>query len=760
MPSPTTQQERPSGARAQRGGNREQEPGYGLGLDDEFERVNTAGSSSMNPNNTDNSLNNNFDDTFPIKEIEPLEDTPEDTDEFSNLRKLIADVAQPILPPDEEQKIQTASDFVRQFLVARDMENTYNVFQAEWYASRADTAAQIEMEKDPQKKQMLENALRVPPIPQVYIDNQRMAETLRKMRQHLEETKSETEKATKKWHRFKKQRDYHKMHHQRLSQQKNKLVAEFARLQSKYQQYEPTMTDLRQKYEVAMKAKMLIEVDRDKQQRTLESLQRQQAMEAQTRDAVTAANEFNDMSGLDGFSVEEECAESDVNRPVGHISKHSLDKDFRDRKTAKRKNKNIKQNGKNIVEEDDIITDNMNRLDGKVGGHYKNHSLLELVAKVLFGVFVLIGLTVGALECYLRRQNVVRKPLLIDDPAKRFSKFSFDEGISSNGRVRPAEWPPAEGENPHPNKDYPRCEVEKFVCRGTFPGHTSPVSKVVLHPSLPMIATASDDKTWKMWNIPKGELVMSGSGHTDWIGALDIHPQGMYVISGSGDQSIKIWDMAEESCCKTISGVGAQFGPIWDLAFHQSGDFFASASQDTTSRVYDAHTGYSVQKLSGHCDAVNSIHFRPYSNTLVSASADKTVSLWDLRSGLCTQTFYGHVNAANQAKFSTDGNMIASCDSEGVVKVWDCRMVCEMLQIDAGPHSVNGVAWDRSGKCLTLASGDGTVKVFDIGTEKACKGSLEGHSDGILSVALESHGHYMVTGSSDNTFRLWSNAKD
>ena len=57
------------------------------------------------------------------------------------------------------------------------------------------------------------------------------------------------------------------------------------------------------------------------------------------------------------------------------------------------------------------------------------------------------------------------------------------------------------------------------------------VSKVIMHPRKSIIATASDDYTWKIWTIPNGELIMSGEGHTDWIAALAFHPKGSHLAT-------------------------------------------------------------------------------------------------------------------------------------------------------------------------------------------------------------------------------------
>ena len=55
--------------------------------------------------------------------------------------------------------------------------------------------------------------------------------------------------------------------------------------------------------------------------------------------------------------------------------------------------------------------------------------------------------------------------------------------------------------------------------------HSQPISYVAVHPSKPIVVTTSDDKSWKMWHLPKGDLIMSGEGHTDWVAGADVNPK-------------------------------------------------------------------------------------------------------------------------------------------------------------------------------------------------------------------------------------------
>lgn len=46
------------------------------------------------------------------------------------------------------------------------------------------------------------------------------------------------------------------------------------------------------------------------------------------------------------------------------------------------------------------------------------------------------------------------------------------------------------------------------------------VTSLCYNPKKAIVATGSDDTTWKLWTVPNGDLIMSGEGHLDWIGGL------------------------------------------------------------------------------------------------------------------------------------------------------------------------------------------------------------------------------------------------
>jgi WD40 repeat protein len=504
------------------------------------------------------------------------------------------------------QRPQVIDDFIRNFLLKYDMKRSLDVFQTEWYELQ-------------QSGKFKDSELQV--VPDDYTRGQCLIEEVVLSRQELEKARMVAEKAKETWDKFRKERDFHRMHHRRVVQEKNKLIIDLKRLKRHYEQYEPTLTELRHKYEVAMKEKTLMRLERDRFANKVESLQKQ----------------LTQMQ----FDSKEEAL------------------------------------GKDVVDAGD-----------------------------------------------------------------------------STRRTRPREapWPSEERTNPYWNANFEASRAHEMKRTQHFKGgHLGPISRVAFHPKIPVIATVSDDHTWKMWSMPEGQLVLSGEGHKDWVSGIAFHPRGSLVATTSGDCTTKIWDVEKEKCKHTLTDHNQA---VWSCAFHDLGDFLVTASMDQTVKAFDMQSMKCRQTFRGHVDSVNYVTFQPCSNTLLSASGDKTVSLWDLRSGLCVQTFYGHANCVNQAQFNLRGDTIASCDSDGIVKLWDIKNVSEYLQIDTGQLPANASAFDRSGKVLAIASGDASVKLFNV-DEKNFLTNLEGHEDSVQDVAFGQNDKFLVTASSDGCFCLY-----
>merc|ERR1719498_198277 len=161
-------------------------------------------------------------------------------------------------------------DFIRNFFMKHNMRRSLDCFQTEWYELQ--TSGRLQAED-------------VQVLPDLYLQNRGLAEEVSLLRQELDRARQVADKAKATWDKFRKERDFHRMHHRRVVQEKNKLLVDLKRLKRHYEQYEPTLTELRHKYEVAMKEKMLMRLERDRFLARAESLQKQLAqVQADTKD--------------------------------------------------------------------------------------------------------------------------------------------------------------------------------------------------------------------------------------------------------------------------------------------------------------------------------------------------------------------------------------------------------------------------------------------------------------------------------------------
>mmetsp|Transcript_152767 Transcript_152767/g.388185 ORF Transcript_152767/g.388185 Transcript_152767/m.388185 type:complete len:584 (+) Transcript_152767:135-1886(+) len=558
-------------------------------------------------------LSDESDDEFAYEELpdepELVDDDEETLDDINRLlaetkpsdRTQVAPAADG--PAKVQQRPQVIDDFFRNFLIKNGMKRSLDTFQTEWYELQ-------------QTGKFKDSELEV--VPDIYTRNHGLHEEVIMLRNEVEKARQVAQTAKQSWDKFRKERDFHRMHHRRVVQEKNKLIVDLRRLKKHYEQYEPTLTELKHKYEVAMKEKMLMRLERDRFLSKVETLQKQL-------------------------------------------------------------------------------------------------SQVQADAK--------------------------------DEPMNQEEQLG-----ETSRRMKQAPWPSEDRTNPYANSNFDAARVSDLKKSQTFKGHLGAVSRIAFHPKIPVVATACDDHTWKMWSMPEGQLVLSGEGHRDWVSGVAFHPRGSLVATTSGDFTVKIWDVAKERCKHTLTDHNQA---VWACAFHDLGDFLVTCSMDQTTKAFDMQSMRCRQTFRGHVDSVNYVTFQPFSNNVLTASGDKTVSMWDLRTGLCVQTFYGHANACNQAVFNNKGDTIASCDSDGIVKLWDVRVVSEYLQIDTGQHPANAASFDRSGKVLAIASGDASIKTFNV-EERVFVANLEGHDDSVQDVAFEPTGDkYLLSASSDASFAMW-----
>ncbi|KAL5371229.1 hypothetical protein DPSP01_014410 [Paraphaeosphaeria sporulosa] len=86
-------------------------------------------------------------------------------------------------------------------------------------------------------------------------------------------------------------------------------------------------------------------------------------------------------------------------------------------------------------------------------------------------------------------------------------------------------------------------------------------------------------------------------GHSDWVTSVAFSHDSTRLASASRDRTVKIWDANSGACLQTLEG---HSDPVTSVAFSHDSTRLASASRDRTVKIWDANSGACLQTLEGH----------------------------------------------------------------------------------------------------------------------------------------------------------------
>ena len=117
---------------------------------------------------------------------------------------------------------EVVDDFIRNFLIKVGMTRTLDNFNSEWYELQA-------------KGKLAEEYTST--VPDIYLRNQELDEKVVGLQRQLDKMREITARAQGTWDKFRKERDFHRMHHRRVVQEKEKLTSDLQRLRKHYLSY-------------------------------------------------------------------------------------------------------------------------------------------------------------------------------------------------------------------------------------------------------------------------------------------------------------------------------------------------------------------------------------------------------------------------------------------------------------------------------------------------------------------------------------------
>lgn len=252
---------------------------------------------------------------------------------------------------------------------------------------------------------------------------------------------------------------------------------------------------------------------------------------------------------------------------------------------------------------------------------------------------------------------------------------------------------------------------------GTCIGHARGINAVAWNPLVPLLATASDDKTARLWDAVTSEPLVELKGHDNFVFCVD--QTHSTVATGSFDETVKLWDIRTGDCVSTLP---AHSDPVTAVSLSRDGTVVCSASHDGLIRIWDVATGECLKTIfAAGNPSVSSAKLAPNRKFVLAGTLDSALRLWPVTLAgkqRCAKTYTSKEHFVN-SKYSIVADFLYNGD-------------------------------------IVVGSENGKAVIFDLQTKEVVQ-ILEGHKDAVLAVAAHDRKPFIATGgmANDRKVEFW-----
>lgn len=218
-----------------------------------------------------------------------------------------------------------------------------------------------------------------------------------------------------------------------------------------------------------------------------------------------------------------------------------------------------------------------------------------------------------------------------------------------------------------------------FECIGIGSKHTNAVGSVDMSKATAsFFVSVSQDQCLKLWKFPKmiemidNEIpqllcINTQLAHEKDINCVTISPNDRYIATASQDKTVKMWDAND---LKLIGVFRGHRRGVWTVRFSPVDQVIVTSAADCTMRLWNITDMTCLKSFEGHESSVLRCEFISNGMQLISSGADGLIKLWTIKSSECIQTIEKHESKVWTLAVTEDEKLMFSGGADSTLIKW------------------------------------------------------------------------------------------
>ena len=289
--------------------------------------------------------------------------------------------------------------------------------------------------------------------------------------------------------------------------------------------------------------------------------------------------------------------------------------------------------------------------------------------------------------------------------------------------------------------------AELVNCRG----HFYDLRSVVFSHDDSEIVTASEDSTVRVWNAAQNGNSLSSMTHDEIIWGVALTADQKQAVSVSQDGSFAITDLGTGNVVVRTNPTDFE---LLCVATSPTQPLFATGGSDCKVRIWNSRTGSQMSEFKAHKSNVWNLNFSPDGKFLVSSSEDGLAVISDTVNWKSIASLDHNGLAVTSARFSHDGRYILTGCDDSLVRIWDSSSFELVSKLAGHQYPIWRAIFSPDDKLIASSGYNGEVLVWDVELKTLLR-KMEGHRVEVAGLAFTTDGSRLFSASDDGTIRIW-----